>query len=95
MLSQSKIKRTIGPVYASGEFYFLSPDLARFITSPECPREAVDGKVEDLSMGNFVYSHPGHIRLRPTKAATRSHPIKNTTEFRARWETSRLERSAT
>ena len=48
----------VGKTYMSGELYFLSADLSRFITSPQLNRTAVRIPKEDMCTGNFVHSHP-------------------------------------
>lgn len=82
----SRLGKLIGPAYAAGPFYFLSPDMARYITSTDCPRRQVDAGIEDITMSNFVYSHPRHIHRFNTGRGVRYHPYKDITAFRVRWE---------
>jgi hypothetical protein len=55
----------VADVYMSGELYFLSRDLAEYITSPSFVKNhfAVAGPDEDFTIGNFVASHPLPIQL--------------------------------
>jgi hypothetical protein len=52
----------VGSLYMSGELYWMSPDLADFITSPHVDRNSLMIRHEDVDIGNFVYSHPKSIR---------------------------------
>jgi hypothetical protein len=52
----------VGNVYFSGELYFMSPDLAKYISSSECNREAVVIRHEDVAIANYVFSHPLPVR---------------------------------
>jgi len=47
----------VGDSYMSGELYFMSVDLATFISSPDCDRSAVSIRHEDVAISNFVYSY--------------------------------------
>jgi hypothetical protein len=80
------IRKTVGPVYFAGELYWMSPDLARFITSSEFDRKAVDFRIEDHAMGNFVHSFPGPIRRTPVnRGAVHLHPLKDVEQYRQKW----------
>jgi hypothetical protein len=48
----------VGDMYMSGELSFMSPDLADFITSSKCDRKAITISHEDVSLSNYVFSHP-------------------------------------
>ena len=76
----------VGPAYMTGFFYFLSPDLARFVTSKTFNRSAVDVNIEDLSMGNFVHSHP--LALKRIRISLRfyRHPVKILYQFENKWK---------
>ena len=56
-------------VYMAGQFYFLSTDLARFVTRTLTAddRRALGGgartALEDVDMGSYVFSHPRPIKL--------------------------------
>jgi Galactosyltransferase len=79
-----------GPLYWQGSFYFLSVDLARYITSAACDRQSLTLWSEDKSMGNFVHSHsqPIHrIRLNLTRKPI-DHPLKGRQKFLRRWQES-------
>jgi hypothetical protein len=77
----------VGPTYMGGALYFMSPDLARYITSPHCNRTALKRFNEDKSIGNFVHSHPLPIRRIPLPLNVREHPLKQVEEFQRRWDT--------
>ena len=49
------------PVYMGGAFYFLSSDLADYISSDRCPRKKIFIPHEDVTNGNYVFSHPDLI----------------------------------
>lgn len=51
------------PHYMGGAFYFLSMDLAEYITGPTCPRAKLFFPHEDMTTGNYVYSHPQHDNI--------------------------------
>jgi hypothetical protein len=54
----------VGDVYMSGELNFMSVDLARYITSKDCPRDNVTiATHEDVSLSNYVFSHPQEIHV--------------------------------
>jgi hypothetical protein len=55
----------VGPYYFSGEFYFMSPDLASFIASDQVDRKKLAIYHEDVDIGNFVFSHPKPISSFP------------------------------
>jgi hypothetical protein len=76
----------IGPVYMGGHLYFMSPDLARFITSPNCNRTALAVFSEDQSIGNFIHSHP--LPIRRIRMSTRyfMHPVKKVKRWRTLWK---------
>ena len=46
------------PIYFAGSLYFMSVDLANYVTSSACDRKRMAVYSEDQSMGNFVHSHP-------------------------------------
>jgi hypothetical protein len=51
------------PTYMGGAFYWLSIDLADYITGPDCPRSQLFFPHEDMTTGNYVYSHPHHQNI--------------------------------
>ena len=78
----------IGPCYFAGELYWMSSDLARFVSSLDLDRKAVDPRIEDLAMGNFVHSHPLPIRrvAEPEhRFSYHKHPIKKRVRYRLEW----------
>ncbi|KAL3930044.1 MAG: hypothetical protein SGBAC_011943 [Bacillariaceae sp.] len=82
----------IGPLplnginYMYGRIYMMSPDLARFVSSNECDRKRWGTQSEDISMGNYVHSHPLPIHLKRLSKFCIVHPIKEPAAFRATWE---------
>lgn len=52
----------LGPIWMIGPFYFLSKNLAKYITSDVIDRDALT-HVEDVSTASFVWSHPGNITV--------------------------------
>jgi len=73
----------VGAAYMAGQFYWLSPDLAEFI-SQNCPRKAYSS--EDRTVGNCVNSHP--LPIRRVLASTHDfiHPVKKPAKFRVCWK---------
>jgi hypothetical protein len=51
-----------GGLYMAGSLYWMSPDLAEYITSDAVDRRALSIGHEDVDIGNFVFSHPLSIR---------------------------------
>jgi hypothetical protein len=51
-----------GPIWMIGPFYFLSRNLADYITSDAIDRIALT-HVEDVSTASFVWSHPGNVTV--------------------------------
>lgn len=83
--TKSYFGELLGPIYNQGLFYWMSVDLARFITSPECDRDRLKVYSEDKSIGNFVHSHPlpiHRVRLSPDSF---EHPVKDVEDFSLRW----------
>jgi hypothetical protein len=77
-----------GPIYWQGSFYFLSVDMARYITSVDCDRQTLAVWSEDKSMCNFVHSHlkPIHrIKLSLTGKPV-DHPLKEISKYMPRWQ---------
>lgn len=77
-----------GPIYWQGSFYFLSIDMARYITSPDCDRHSLALWSEDKSMCNFVHSHPQpiqRIKLNITRKPV-DHPLKQIQRYIPRWQ---------
>ena len=52
-------------VYMAGQFYFVSSDLAHYVTNLMDPfdREKMTSRVEDLDFGKYVMSHHRPIKL--------------------------------
>lgn len=55
----------LGPYYFSGEFYYMSPDLAAYIASDQVDRKKLAVYHEDVDIGNFVFSHPKKVTSFP------------------------------
>ena len=79
-----------GPYFMQGGCYFLSTDLARFISDETTfDHQAVKLPHEDMTTGNFVYSHPLKIKVvtEPKKKnVIRKHPVKKESSFKFRWQ---------
>jgi hypothetical protein len=75
-------KHLVGKSFMSGVWYFVSMDLARWITSQLSSekRRALSAKGKDMSFATFVYSHPLSIQSlslsKPHSHSLISHPIK-------------------
>ena len=84
-------KDMIGPYFMQGGIYFLSTELARFISDETAfDHQAVKLPHEDMTTGNFVYSHPEkeNIKLKKIKQrgeTIRYHPLKTDKKFKFRW----------
>lgn len=82
-------KQMIGPYFMQGGCYFLSIDLAKFISDETTfDHQAVKLPHEDMTTGNFVYSHPQKIRVvgePKKKEVIRKHPVKKDKSFIFRW----------
>ena len=76
--------RMVGPLYMGGHLYLMSTDLARFVTTTDL--SSVDYGIEDMTMGNFVHSHPLPIHRIPIvgKKAYR-HPLKDVRGYLEAW----------
>jgi hypothetical protein len=79
----------VGPIFNGGGCYFLSVDLAEFISNASAfDHEAVKLPHEDMTTGNFVHSHPlkiHRISEKGHKPSYRDHPIKDYEAYEARW----------
>jgi len=76
-------------LYGTGEFYFMSSDLADYVghtlTAPE--RNELMEHVEDADMASFIFTNPNPIKfmnLRNFQLWT--HPKKTAEEFSAAWD---------
>ena len=68
------------PLYMGGAFYFFSSDLADYISSDRCPRKQIFIPHEDVTNGNYVFSHPDLITTFENKRGYRRmwrHPLKH------------------
>jgi hypothetical protein len=82
----------VGDVFMLGRMYFVSTDLGKFIGSDEMKetreKVRVPGK-GDITISNFVYSHPQPIRTVSMEEAENAivwHPLKNELAFIHKWE---------
>jgi hypothetical protein len=76
--------------YMAGEVYFLSPDLAKFIVSPELDRKSLMYPItEDYSIGNLVHSSPlpiNQVVLSPKHALwEHGDHLKDPQDYERRW----------
>lgn len=73
----------------SGELYFVSPDLARFVTSPSLNRADILLEHEDVAMANLVHeiSQPvTHAKIfRSHGLFEHGKHVKNATDYQKRW----------
>jgi hypothetical protein len=77
----------VGPIFNGGGCYFLSADLAEFVSNASAfDHEAVMVPYEDVATGNFVYSHPLKIRRIAEHFGYRQHPIKDFKKFEKTWK---------
>lgn len=85
---KDKVKITIGPVYMGGHLYVMSPDLAYYIISDDCPRSKLAVYSEDQSIGNFIHSHPNKAirRIIVPWNILYQHPIKLCKMARQVWK---------
>lgn len=51
----------VGGSYMGGAFYWMSLDLAEFVTSDAIDRSSLTIRHEDVDIGNFIFSHPKPI----------------------------------
>lgn len=52
----------VGDVYMGGAFYWMSLDLASFVTSDALDRSSLTIRHEDVDIGNFVFSHKKTVK---------------------------------
>jgi hypothetical protein len=89
--TSSACKPPNAATYMSGQFYFLSPDLVKYVTSQELfldPKRN-DLKVvdEDYGMGRWVHSHPLPIHsVSFRRAWAHSSELKYPKEFVKQWK---------
>jgi len=77
----------VGPTFLSGLLYWMSPDLASYITDPDqCNRKKYHAPFEDLNIGNLVHSHPQMIRRVQMSFSSIDHPVKKIGDFKAKWK---------
>ncbi|KAL3940063.1 MAG: hypothetical protein SGBAC_005319 [Bacillariaceae sp.] len=76
----------VGASYFNGPFYWISPDIARFITDAEkCNRTALRTSAEDMTIGNYINTFPHTIHRFQMSRKTYDHPFKDTVYFQKRW----------
>ncbi len=78
-------------MYAAGEFYFMSSDLADYVanslTAEERSELMIRRRIEDLDMATFIYSHPMPIKfMNLYPRMFWHHPCKSEKCFRTFWE---------
>lgn len=87
----TRLSRTQAHMYAAGEFYFVSNDLAQYVGNELTAedREVLRMKhhIEDLDMGTFIYSHPRPIKyFNLAGYKIYAHPLKSEKKFRDYWK---------
>jgi hypothetical protein len=76
----------VGASYFNGPFYWMSPDIARFIThSEKCNRTALRTSAEDMTIGNYINTFPHTIHRFQMSRKTYDHPFKEISHFQKRW----------
>ncbi|CAJ1931040.1 unnamed protein product [Cylindrotheca closterium] len=75
----------VGPAHMRGQFYWMSPDLARFISS-KCNRTKLSVSIEDRNIGNCVNSHPFPVKRLRANPKAFFHPLKDTNAFHRVWQ---------
>jgi len=79
-------------IYAAGEFYMMSSDLANYVGNVLTPAERLGMMIprkptEDLDIGTFVHGHPRVIKfLNMNSRKIWIHPEKTELAFRDKWE---------
>jgi hypothetical protein len=73
--------KLVGQHYFSGEFYYMSPDLASYITSDKVDRTTMSTSYEDVDIGNFVFTHPLPIQ----SVAVEQRNVLRTPKHDAHW----------
>ena len=68
-----------------GEFYWMSSDLARFVTVNCDRKKYARTNTEDTSIGNCVNSHPLGVR-RTLANGLFLHPYKDPMMFKQCWD---------
>ncbi|KAL3940062.1 MAG: hypothetical protein SGBAC_005318 [Bacillariaceae sp.] len=74
----------LGASYFNGPFYWMSPDIARYITT-KCNRSALRTSAEDMTIGNYVNSFPQTINRYQLTRRSYEHPHKEIPAFRKRF----------
>ncbi len=70
----------------AGPLYWMSPDLASYITSARCNRSALFIPYKDKAIGTFVHSHPLPICQIQAARHSFAHPIKKKGKFQRYWK---------
>lgn len=81
-------RQLVGPIFNGGGCYFLSADLAQFISnSNSFDHYAVKLPHEDMTTGNFVFRHPLKIKtISDRQFKYRKHPIKDPVAYQQEWD---------
>ena len=78
-------------VYAAGQFYFMSSDLADYVANQLTATDRLEMQLnrhtEDADMGTFVFSHPRPVKfLNLSNYRIWIHPMKKEKPFRDTWD---------
>ena len=78
-------------IYASGEFYFMSSDLANYVGNVLSAEDRLSlmhsRHTEDGDMGAFVFSHPRPVKfVHAGMNMIWMHPRKTSEKFKSTWE---------
>ncbi|KAL3940067.1 MAG: hypothetical protein SGBAC_005323 [Bacillariaceae sp.] len=90
VVKQDAVQRAVtvlGTSYMDGPLYWLSPDVARFISDPNrCNHTELRTHAEDMSIGNYVNSFPFPIHRLTLSNKCYAHPLKSLEHYRKRWK---------
>lgn len=86
-----------GGMYAEGQFYFMSSDLANYVskTLSSAQREVLSRQspTEDIDIGSFIFSHPRPIRfVFMSHYRIWVHQMKDLEGFEARYKNMKAKR---
>jgi hypothetical protein len=77
-------------MYAAGELYIMSSDLAHHVGFALTNKDRTDLRtehhhIEDMDMGRFIYSHPNPIKFLVGTRMVYHHPVKKVNEYIRKW----------
>ena len=82
-------RQYLGETYMSGELFFISSDVARFITSPTLDRSRLQLDHEDVTMANFIHELPGPVNqvtiFRSQQLFQHGKELKDPIQYQEHW----------